>query len=625
MHIEIWECEDCGLINQVSKCYTEQGGCGYKATFITYGGANPILLEGDEADTDYHTNSCKITCTSCNGTGEENCTYGNWQQENQIYHIRYCTSCNNPQRALHDWSDGVCYSCGAVCSHNWNSATGTCTICEKTCTHTGGTHANNGTCTTCGYKYEAHGQGTTLKYKDITATTHTHYYECTFAGCAEVYEATIENHTVETWTDNGDGTHSGTCTACGENVSENHTYGADDKCTKCNATKPAEVCNHDWSMEKNETEHWEKCSKCNEIRKQSAHNMAMCTDNGNGTHTKTCAGCGYAVTENHNYGTDDKCTECNAIKPAETCEHDWTIENDETNHWEKCTKCEETRNNEAHTITLWTDNGDGTHTGTCTTCGYKSTKEHTYGTDDKCTECNSAKPTETCEHEWVVESDNTDHWEKCTKCNQIRNKENHTMTVAKDNGNGTHTKTCTKCNFKITSEHEYGTDNKCKDCGIVKATTECEHNWEAKVDETYHWDECTKCKEVKNKEKHTVTNWKNNGDGTHSGTCTKCNKTITSNHNKGTDEKCIECKADMSNNNNNNNNIGNNTNNNNTGNNNNNNNSNTGSNNNAGNNTAGGKVIPNTGSGTVITIAITATIAVLGIATVGLKKYKDIV
>ena len=37
-----------------------------------------------------------------------------------------------------------------------------------------------------------------------------------------------------------------------------------------------------------------------------------------------------------------------------------------------------------------------------------------------------------------------------------------------------------------------------------------------------------------------------------------------------------------------------------------------------------GKVIPNTGAGTTITIGIAATIALLGIAAVGLKKYKDI-
>ena len=55
------------------------------------------------------------------------------------------------------------------------------------------------------------------------------------------------------------------------------------------------------------------------------------------------------------------------------------------------------------------------------------------------------------------------------------------------------------------------------------------------------------------------------------------------------------------------------------------NNSNNNNNNNNNNNTSGGKVIPNTGAGTAITIGVTVTVALLGIAAVGLKKYKDIV
>ena len=175
MHQAIWKCDKCGLINQVSNCMTDKGGCGYKQTFITYGGADPILLENEDVDIDYHKHNCKMVCTTCNGTGQEDCTYGNWQQENQIYHVRYCTSCNNADRAMHNWTNGVCYDCGAVCSHNWNSATGTCTICGATCSHSGATHANNGTCVTCGYKYENHSKGATVKYKDKTSTTNTPY------------------------------------------------------------------------------------------------------------------------------------------------------------------------------------------------------------------------------------------------------------------------------------------------------------------------------------------------------------------------------------------------------------------------------------------------------------------
>ncbi len=422
MHQAIWKCDKCGLINQVSNCMTDKGGCGYKQTFITYGGADPILLENEDVDIDYHKHNCKMVCTTCNGTGQEDCTYGNWQQENQIYHVRYCTSCNNADRAMHNWTNGVCYDCGAVCSHNWNSATGTCTICGATCSHSGATHANNGTCVTCGYKYENHSKGATVKYKDITSTTHTPYYECSFAGCAYTYDEASENHTVTTWTDNGNGKHSGTCTKCNENVTEDHNYGSDNKCTKCGS--------------------------------------------------------------------------------VQTCEHNWTTDNDAINHWEKCTKCGETRNKEAHTITTWTDNGNETHSGTCTKCNYKVTSNHNYNSSNKCTDCGATKPATDCEHNWVQKNDTTNHWEECTKCGEVKNKGTHTMAAARDNGNGTHTKTCTKCNYKVTSNHSYNSSNKCKDCGVTKPQEECTHNWVQKNDSTNHWEECTKCGEIKDQTKN---------------------------------------------------------------------------------------------------------------------------
>ena len=239
------------------------------------------------------------------------------------------------------------------------------------------------------------------------------------------------------------------------------------------------------------------------------------------------------------------------------------------------------------------------------------TKNHEYE-GNNCKDCGATKPATDCEHNWVQKNDTTNHWEECTKCGEIKDKEKHTVTNWKNNGDGTHSGTCDKCNRNVTEDHQYGTDDKCKDCGTTKPATDCEHNWQDKSDETNHWEECTKCGEIRNKEKHTVTNWKDNGDGTHSGTCDKCNRNVTGNHNKGSNGKCTDCKATISNDNNNNNsNNGNNSNNDN-------------NSNNGNNNTSGGKVIPNTGAGTTITIGIATTIALLGIAAVGLKKYKDI-
>ena len=604
--------------------------------------------------TNNHTNA---PCPDCNGTGtvREACNSDECNYVDDTTHEYVCSVCGNTQgTGAHSWSRGRCRECGATCSH------------------IGGTHANNGTCTTCGYQYETHGKGSTVKYKDANTTTHTPYYECVNAGCTETYDEAAEAHTVATWTDNGNGTHSGTCTKCNEYVTNDHDYGADGKCKQCGSVK---ACEHNWVMDKDATNHWEKCTNCGETKNQEPHTIATWNDNGDGTHSGTCTKCGYTSTGDHTYGGDGKCTECGSVK---ACEHNWITDKDATGHWEKCTICNEIRNQEGHTITTWIDNGNGTHSGTCTKCGYTSTSDHTYGGDGKCTECGSVKtcnhnwvmdkdstdhwekctecgetrnkeahtittwtdngngthngtctkcgytltknheyegnnckdcgatkPQEECTHNWVQKNDSTNHWEECTKCGEVKNKGTHTMAAARDNGNGTHTKTCTKCNYKVTSNHSYNSSNKCKDCGVTKPATNCDHDWLNKNDDTNHWKECTKCGEIKDKEKHTVTNWKDNGDGTHSGTCDKCNRPLKGNHNKGIDGKCTDCKATISNDNNNNN-------------------SNNSNNSNNGNNTSGGKVIPNTGAGTTITIGIAATIALLGIAAVGLKKYKDI-
>ena len=476
------------------------------------------------------------------------------------------------QKEQHDWNNGVCYTCGATCYHN------------------GATHANGGICTICGEQYENHSKGTTVKYKDKTSTTHTPYYECSFTGCSYTYDEASEPHNVTRWTDNGNGKHSGTCTKCNENVTEDHSYGSDNKCTKCGSVQD---CEHNWTTDNDATNHWEKCTKCDEIKNKEKHIVTTWTDNGGETHSGTCTKCGYSVSENHNYGTDGKCKSCGATKATTGCEHNWTSKNDATNHWEACTKCGEIKNKEKHIVTTWTNNGGETHSGACTTCGYRVTENHNYE-GNNCKDCGATKPQEECTHDWKQKNDTTNHWEECTKCGKIRNKETHTMSAARDNGDNTHTKTCTKCNYKVTSNHSYNSSNKCTDCGATKATTGCEHNWTSKNDATNHWEACTKCGEIRNKEKHSVTNWKDNGNGTHSGTCGKCNKTLTENHSEGTDGKCTECKATVSNNNNNN------------------------------NNTSEGKVIPNTGKGTTITIGITAIVALLGIAAVGLKKYHEI-
>lgn len=179
--------------------------------------------------------------------------------------------------------------------------------------HTGATHANGGKCTVCGYVYQTHGKGTTVKEYTKTATGHTPVYACSYSGCTETYTGTAEKHNITTYADTGDGTHKGTCKDCSYEVVNAHTY-SDGKCTVCNATEPKkdEQCEHTYVIKSDDNSHWEECSKCNNIKEstKSAHTISSWTDKQDGTHQGKCTVCQKVVIETHTNGTSGKCTKC---------------------------------------------------------------------------------------------------------------------------------------------------------------------------------------------------------------------------------------------------------------------------------------------------------------------------
>ena len=402
-------------------------------------------------------------------------------------------------------------------------------------------------CTRCNTVLNAklsHTYGTTPTSYNKTANGHTPVYQCT--SCTATKTGTQETHTINTWTDNNNGTHSGTCTVCNYKSTKTHTYDANNVCTACGATTQTE-CEHDYEMKNNSTEHWEECKKCHITKDGSIenHNVAVWRDNNDGTHSGTCTKCNYTKTTAHEY-SGNTCTKCGSTKATE-CEHNWVMKNNVNKHWQECSKCNVTKEGslENHNITTWTDNRNGAHEGTCTVCNYKVTKLHNYGDDNKCTDCGATKQAE-CEHNWTTKSNEYEHWQECSKCNITKDdsREAHKVTTWEDNGDGTHSGACTVCNYKVTKPHNYNDDNKCSDCGITKPKGECEHEWEMKYNPTEHWQECSKCHTEKenSRGKHMVTTWLDRGNGTHSGTCTKCNYEVISSHNFNNGE-CSDCKA----------------------------------------------------------------------------------
>jgi len=183
-------------------------------------------------------------------------------------------------------------------------------------------------------------------------------------------------HTVEKWTDNGSGKHSGKCTECGETVTENHKEVTDEK-VEATCTEEG----------KTEGSH---CSECNAVIKKqetiaaTGHTIETWKNFNDNVHRGTCEDCGSTKDEQHEF-ENGECKQCN-----KECKHtNSTTESDTVKHWKNCNDCG-----------LTVDE-----------------KEHSY-TNGKCS-CGKEQEIEECTHkntEWKHE--NYSHWQECTECHE---------------------------------------------------------------------------------------------------------------------------------------------------------------------------------------------------------------
>ena len=377
-------------------------------------------------------------------------------------HSVRCKDClSYAKTEAHKYSEGTCTtkpkcSCGAELN--------------VTPSHVGGTHTNGGKCTKCGIAYQNHGRSSKASQYIKTSSKHIPIYTCTYENCASTYRGTESDHTVTSYTNSGDGTHSGTCTICQYTVSASHTF-VNGECTICKAKQSTtpEECQHTYAMQKDETGHWKKCTKCGveESGSRANHNVTLWNNIGNGKHSGKCTVCQYTVSANHTF-VNGECTVCKAKQSTtpEECQHTYVMQNDENSHWKKCTICQQETIKSAHNITTWTDTGDGKHKGICTECNYEVKKAHTYS-NGECSSCGAKEPTttpENCTHNYEIKSDETGHWEKCTKCQKETVKSAHNITTWTDKKDGNHEGICTVCKKTITEAHTNGTSGKCTKC-----------------------------------------------------------------------------------------------------------------------------------------------------------------
>ena len=217
-------------------------------------------------------------------------------------------------------------------------------------------------------------------------------------------------------------------------------------------------------------------------------------------HGKTCTVCGQGIAAEHAWGEGTV-----TVEPTHTTLGEKTY---------TCTVCDGTKTEEIpttgdHNFVNWAPNGDGTHTGTCG-CGTPSTEACTYGEGEVTTP-------ETCNADGVMTY-------TCTVCGGTKTEKipatgDHNFVNWAPNGDGTHTGTC-GCGTPSTEACTYGvvtTPAGCNSDGVKTYTcTVCGGSYTESILATGE---------------HVYGAWTDNGDGTHTRTCTNCNfASETNNH-----------------------------------------------------------------------------------------------
>ena len=640
--LEAGKCTRCGKV-------TGKPALGHQYTYTSFGaGLHRLTCSRCGASMSGTTEGCTYndngSCTKCGytkaGSSGASCehTY-KWIPDGFDMHRHICSKCGSTEPGSYEtctYVNGICTKCGVsyICEHSYQWASdGTyrhSKVCSKCRSSLAGSseecsYDTNGKCTKCGAELPGNQDTTNCdhiwEYTRFGSTT-AHMVYCEKCGCKPHWEEHKYNDF-------------GVCTKCGfiqKDLKDAPNYG-DDNCnhdsttTESCGSSPYHVilCNKCWTIwyQAHSFDNNGTCSKCGYTReigdseeKPENCNHEMTNINvGTTGHMLYCKICGGNRSyEGHKYNDSGECTVCGALKgnsdgtpsgnpggsDESGCEHTYVTKYDKTNHWKECSKCGFVKAD--------------------------SIVEHAYNENGKC-ECGATKQVEeTCEHTYVTQKDETYHWEECSKCKEIKtnSKEEHKGIKWTDEGNGTHSGTCSVCNFKLKEEHSY-TNGKCTECGVEESSKNetCEHKYAEKHDETYHWEECSKCNDLKKGtlQTHKYKEYTDNKNGTHTTTCTICGYKLTEEHLT----ECEKCNKQANTGNKENDNTDNNDNNKE-----NNNIDKNGSkdedntNNDKKDNTAIDKNLPYTGTSKIITLIIIMLSASIIVTVFKLKKYKGI-
>lgn len=229
------------------------------------------------------------------------------------------------------------------------------------------------------------------------------------------------------YTDNGDGTHNGVCSKCGQAITNERHIDNDDHldCDKCGAK--VECTGHYFRYEENEGGKTHKkictspnhdehvlvveeahtlvegtCIKCG-YKTECTHESHEIISDGKGNHSYQCTvegGCGSVYkTEKCTDGDDDLLCDVEGCGYKFPCPHggsDWLAEH----------------------ITSWTTNSDGTHSATCphVNCGETITQDCKSADGDCICDAPGCGYQECHDYKWIDDKNDKTHTWHCGRC-----------------------------------------------------------------------------------------------------------------------------------------------------------------------------------------------------------------
>ena len=292
------------------------------------------------------------------------------------------------------------------------------------------------------------------------------------------------------------------------------------------------ACKHNYSTQKDETNHWQECSICGDKKDVTKHTYSTDWQTNSTKHWHECE-CGAKSGEaDHAYSNEWKTGdgkhwhECACGQKSGEAEHSYSTawDRDNTSHFHKCSACGDKTD---IAICVYTARVTSSHQKSDATCTAKAVYWKSCVCDRESTETFESGEKNPDNHtgqlgDWQTNTD--EHWKVYSCCQAQSDKAAHTW----DEGTVTTSPTCTAAGEKTFT---------CTACSATKKETipATGHAWDTEwsKDNDHHWHKCKNCNAIDESTK-APHSWDNvevttpatcTAAGVKTFTCTACSAT----------------------------------------------------------------------------------------------------